>query len=69
MASQNGEVVGGYREDGFPEAVKFEGKVYDTPSFEELVNWSLYAGGSETPDGRWVEPDHPAAWTRLIGLI
>jgi len=57
------------REDGLPVEVMWRGEWYETPSEEELTHWVLFAGGADTPDGRWLEPDHPEAWPRLLGLI
>lgn len=48
--------------------VRWRGEVYDLPTLEELEQWSD-EGGCETPDGDWVEPDHPHSWLRLLGFI
>jgi hypothetical protein len=38
------------------------------PSMDALMEWS-FDGVCPTPDGRDVEPDHPDAWLRLLGLV
>lgn len=46
----------------------YKGKEYDVPSLQQLEEW-MEDGGTETPDGEWVEPDAPEGWLCLLGLI
>lgn len=46
----------------------WQGEYYDRPTTEEMEEW-LSDCGCETPDGEWVEPDHPDSWLSLLGYI
>lgn len=52
----------------FPRTIVWRGRIYETPSFEELEHW-VYDSVCETPHGDPVEPDHPDSWLSLLGLI
>jgi len=41
---------------------------YPVPATADVEDWCL-GSVAETPDGQTVEPDHPDAWPRLLGLI
>lgn len=41
---------------------------YEVPAAGDVENWCL-GSVAETPCGDSVEPDHPDAWPRLLGLI
>ena len=53
---------------GLPQSIVWRGKVYDVPSIDELEEW-MCDSGCETPEGDWVEPDHPDSWLRVLGMI
>ena len=53
---------------GLPKSIVWRGKVCDVPSLDELEEWA-YDSGCETPDGDWVEPDHPDSWLRILRII
>ncbi|WP_038214787.1 hypothetical protein [Xenophilus azovorans] len=52
----------------FPATITWRGRVYDTPDFDQLEDWT-FDSVCETPDGDTVEPDHPDSWLVLLGLI
>jgi len=54
-------------EDGWP-MVRWARQWWDAPTVGEVHAMALDSV-AETPDGRTVEPDDPAAWPRLLGLI
>lgn len=51
-----------------PDEITFKGKMYKTPSLSRLKAWA-FDGVSETPDGRFVEPDHPESWLVILKFI
>ena len=54
-------------ENGWP-MVRWASQWWDAPTVGEVHAMALDSV-AETPDGRTVEPDDPAAWPRLLGLI
>lgn len=54
-------------DDGWP-SVRWRGQWWPAPTVGEVHAMALDSV-AETPDGRTVEPDHPEAWPRLLGLI
>jgi hypothetical protein len=54
-------------EDAWPD-VFWRGKWWPVPTLSEVESWALDSL-AETPDGRTVEPDHPEAWPRILGVI
>jgi hypothetical protein len=53
--------------DSWPE-ILWRGQWWPVPTFGDVEAWALDSV-AETPDGRTVEPDHPEAWTRILGVI
>jgi len=53
--------------DGWPE-VRWARAWWPAPTVDEAHTMALDST-AETPDGRTVEPDDPAAWPRLLGLV
>lgn len=51
----------------FREATELAGW-YEIPTLGDVESWCL-GSTAETPCGDTVEPDHPDAWPRLLGLI
>jgi len=54
-------------EDAWPD-VFWRGKWWPVPTLAEVEAWA-FDSVAETPDGRTVEPDHPEAWPRILGVI
>jgi hypothetical protein len=48
--------------------VRWARQWWPAPTLGEVHAWALDSV-AKTPDGRTVEPDHPHAWPRLLGLI
>lgn len=54
-------------EDGWP-MVRWRGKWWPAPTVGDVHGWCLDSV-AETPDGRYLEPDNPESWPRILGLI
>ena len=54
-------------EAGWP-MVRWRGKWWPAPTVGDVHGWCLDSV-AETPDGRFVEPDNPESWPRILGLI
>lgn len=48
--------------------LRWSGRWWPVPALGDVEAWALDSV-AETPDGRTVEPDHPEAWTRLLGVV
>jgi hypothetical protein len=48
--------------------VFWRGRWWPAPTIGEVELWA-FDSTAETPDGRTVEPDHPEAWTRILGMV
>lgn len=53
--------------DGWPET-RWRGRWWPVPTLGEVESMA-FDSTAETPDGRTVEPDHPEAWPRILGVV
>ena len=63
-----GILPGGETPEGGWPWVRWRGRWWPVPTVGEAHAWALDSV-AETPAGDHVEPDHPDAWPRLLGLI
>lgn len=65
-----GEMVPADRLRNGPDGLEMRwgGRWWPVPAMADVEAWALDSV-AETPDGRSVEPDHPEAWTRLLGVV
>ena len=62
-----GILPGGETPEGGWPWVRWRGRWWPVPTVGEVHGWALDSV-AETPAGDHVEPDHPDAWPRLLGL-